>query len=143
MITSCLGIILCNFPLTKLPAIQILIYLEPATLIFILSCIINECINIPWRCKFYVVILLFLSFYTQISINANFKINRTTISNFHYLKHNWLEMTTLHLLPINIFFGPGQKINPICFVKPLRKNQLFIKKFRWLHQKSPAISKYY
>ena len=38
------------------------------------------------------------------------------------------------------FFGSGQKINPICFVNPLRKNHSFIKKCRGLHQKSPTMS---
>ena len=48
-------------------------------------------------------------------------------------------MTSLHLLLVSIFFGSGQKINPICFVNPLRKSQPFIKKFRGLHQKIPTI----
>ena len=37
------------------------------------------------------------------------------------------------------FLGSRQKINPICFVNPLRKNQSFIKKCRGLQRKSPTL----
>ena len=37
------------------------------------------------------------------------------------------------------FFESGQKVSPVCFMNPLRKNQPFMKKCRELHQKSPTI----